>query len=81
MCAISYQNKIVNLERKIIELKGYALIEYETFNEAKNALTSMNGKEINGQKITVSWAFVKGPSSKKNASGNRRSRSRSRERR
>jgi len=40
--------------------KGYALIEYEAFNEAKEALTSMNGKEINGQAISVSWAFVKG---------------------
>ena len=36
------------------------MIEYEAFNEAKEALTAMNGKEINGQAITVSWAFVKG---------------------
>lgn len=40
--------------------KGYALIEYEEFQEAKKALTSMNGQEINGQEIAVSWAFVKG---------------------
>jgi RNA recognition motif-containing protein len=36
------------------------LIEYESFNEAKEALNKMNGKEINGQEINVSWAFVKG---------------------
>lgn len=49
----------------IFEFKGYALIEYENFNEAKNALNGMNGKKINGQDISVSWAFVKGPSKDK----------------
>ena len=36
------------------------MIEYESFNEAKEALNKMNGKEINGQEINVSWSFVKG---------------------
>jgi RNA recognition motif-containing protein len=57
------------------------LIEYESFGEAKNALNAMNGKEINGQKINVSWGFVKGPTNNGKKHSNRRSRSRSRERR
>ena len=50
--------------------KGYALIEYENFNEAKNALNGMGGKKINGQEISVSWAFVKGPLTKDKKSRN-----------
>ena len=44
-----------------LNCKGYALIEYETFNEAKNALNAMNGKQINSHQINVNWAFVKEP--------------------
>ena len=71
------KNIHLNIDRRTGYLKGYALIEYEQFNEAKNALTTMNGKSINGQEIAVSWAFVKGA----HKTERRRSRSNSRERR
>jgi len=76
------KNIHLNIDRRTGYLKGYALIEYEAFAEAKKALTEMNGKEINGEDITVSWAFVKGgPRGDTRKSHHRRDRSRSRDRR
>jgi len=36
-------------------------LEYETFEEAENALKNMDGKELFDQKIVVDWAFRNKP--------------------
>lgn len=53
------KNIAVNLDRRTGFVKGYALVEFEQFDEATNAIRGMNGKKILGQEIKCDWAFVK----------------------
>ncbi|KAD3337669.1 hypothetical protein E3N88_33189 [Mikania micrantha] len=53
------KNLHLNLDRRTGFVKGYGLIEYENFEEAEKALTTMDGGELLTQTVTVDWAFSK----------------------
>ncbi|CAI9106243.1 OLC1v1005356C1 [Oldenlandia corymbosa var. corymbosa] len=56
----------LNLDRRTGFVKGYALIEYENFEEAQEAINKMDGSELLLQSIHVDWAFSKGPFKRRN---------------
>ena len=52
------KNIALQLDRRTGFVKGYALIEYENYEDAEKAIQDMDGSELYEKTIQVDWAFV-----------------------
>eukprot|EP00013_Stygamoeba_regulata_P029205 CAMPEP_0177664806 /NCGR_PEP_ID=MMETSP0447-20121125/20708_1 /TAXON_ID=0 /ORGANISM="Stygamoeba regulata, Strain BSH-02190019" /LENGTH=183 /DNA_ID=CAMNT_0019170839 /DNA_START=136 /DNA_END=687 /DNA_ORIENTATION=+ len=55
------KNMHMPLDRRTGFVKGYAMVEYEQFEEAQKAITEMNGKPFMSKKLGVDWTFWTAP--------------------
>ncbi|KAI5813664.1 hypothetical protein BZA77DRAFT_320831 [Pyronema omphalodes] len=65
------QNMHFNLDRRTGYAKGYALIEYSTLPEAREAIKQAHNSKLLDQTISCDFAFVRPPPSTSSGSGGR----------
>ncbi|KAK3354959.1 hypothetical protein B0H65DRAFT_414771 [Neurospora tetraspora] len=65
------KNLHLNLDRRSGYVKGYALIEYPTLEEARAAIDGAHETKLLDQTIQVDFAFVRPPPGKTGAGGGR----------
>ncbi|GBE59504.1 RNA recognition motif domain containing protein [Babesia ovata] len=53
----------LNMDRRSGYAKGYALLEFVEENDARTAVEKMNGQQLLGKEVTVSWVFKEAPTS------------------
>lgn len=61
------KNFRMEMDRRTCFVKGYALIEYNQKQEAKQAIEQMDGAEFMERKLAVDWAFLKSGASSRGA--------------
>lgn len=59
------KNIQIPLDRKTGYVKGYALLEYEQFEEAETAVKEMDGNELMEKPLHVNFAFKTGNEKKR----------------